>query len=235
MTPAEFWLPVGAAAFYLYDSALLLWQNELVYQRSGRRWIVQGGSAMRLQGRRLFLPNPLLAHRPHFLVCWSKEDPPARAQVGEEPAGFLQAVRPIAILNMLHVLLLVALPVALWSTGAGILALAVFALFYLNTFAALAITWRRRSQFALPAGRFWLLALDCIACAPFAANLTRRLALRHGLAGDPLRFAARHFDDAELARTRALVEARLREEYADPDAAGRGETLLTTVLPRLTR
>lgn len=235
MTPSELWLPVGAAAFYLYDSALLLWQNELVYEPARRRWLVHGGSELRLRGRRVHLPHPLLAHRPHFSVCWGKAAPAVGQPAGEVPDTLLQALRPVAALNAFQVLLLVALPVALWSAGAGLFALAVFALYYVATLAALAITWRRRQSLRLPVRAFWLLALDCLACAPFAANLTRKLALRHGLGGDPLAFAARHFDDAALARTRGLVEARLREEYADPDAAAHGEEVLAAVLPRLAR
>lgn len=233
MTAAEFWFPVGAAALYLYDSALLLWQNELVFQHASRRWIVLGGSELRLAGRRVFLPHPLLPHRPQFQVCWSKTGTADAA--AELPADLLQALRPIGWLNLLHVLLLIALPMVLWGIGTGFLALGVFALYYVATFVALGIVWSRRQPLALGAGNFWLLALDALACAPFAANLTRKLAMRHGLAGDPLRFAARHFDDAALERARQLVEARVREEYADPDAASRGAEVLGLVLPRLAR
>ena len=53
MTQVELWLPIGAAAFYLYDSALLMWQNELVYLCAGRHWRASGGSEIRLGSRRL--------------------------------------------------------------------------------------------------------------------------------------------------------------------------------------
>lgn len=233
MTAAEFWLPVGAVALYLYDSALLLWQNELVFQHTSRGWKVLGGSDLRLSGRRVFLPHPLLPQRPQFQVCWSKGDTAARG--ADLPVELLRALRPIGWLNLLQVVLLIALPVVLWGIGTGFVALGVFGLFYLASFVALGLAWRRRRPLALGTGNFWLLALDALACAPFAANLTRKLAMRHGLAGDPLRFAARHFDDAALAQTRRLVEARVREEYADPDAVSRGAEVLDLVLPRLAR
>lgn len=234
MAPAEFWFPVGAAALYLYDSARLLWQNELVFQPARRGWQVLGGTELRLAGRRVFLPNPLLPHRPQFIVRWSQGD--AIASAGAEvPAALLRVLRPIAVLNILQVLLLLALPAALWGLGTGLVALAVFFLFYVLTLAALGLAWQRRAALRLPARDYWALALDALLCAPFAPNLTRKLAMRHGLDGEPLRFAARHFDDAMLVRTRILVEARVREEYADPDAAARGAAILTNVLPRLMR
>jgi hypothetical protein len=234
VTPAEFWFPVGAAALYLYDSARLLWQNELVFQPARRGWQVLGGTELRLAGRRVFLPNPLLPHRPQFIVCWSQADA-AASEGADIPAPLLRALTPIGTLNVLQVLLLLALPAALWGLGTGLVALAVFFLFYLLTLVALGLAWRRRADLGLRKRDFWALALDALLCAPFAPNLTRKLAMHHGLAGEPLRFAARHFDDAMLARTRILVEARVREEYADPDAAGRGAAILTNVLPRLMR
>jgi hypothetical protein len=234
VTPAEFWFPVGAVALYLYDSIVPLWQNELLFLKSQGRWLVRGGSELRLGGRRLLLPNPLLPMRPQFLVCWSKSDS-ATAPAGDIPGELLRALRPIAVLNGLHVLLLLALPAALWLAGTGFIALGVFLLFYLTTIAALAIAWRRRAALRLSTGQFWSLVLDGLACAPFAVNLTRKLSMRHGLAGEPLAFAATHFDDAALAQTRELVEARVREEYAAPESTARGEEILTALLPRLTR
>jgi len=233
MSPVEFWLPIGAAAFYLYDAALLLWQNELVYTRTGSSWLVDGGSQIRLGARRLFLPNPLLPQRPQFLVRWSGSDPRAGEADAEIPIGLLRALRPIGTLNLAQVALLIALPIALWVDGAGIAALAVFALFYVLSIVALVLMFRRRAALGLSLRQCWMQALDAIACAPFAANLTRRIALLHGFAGEPLRFAARHFDAPTLAQARELVAARIHEELADPDATAQREQKLAAVLARL--
>lgn len=234
MTPAEFWFPVGALGLYLYDSSLLLWQNELVFVRVRRNWRVEGGTELRLRARRVHLPNPLLPHRPQFLVCWSKSESDSTL-AAEEPRELLRALRPIAWMNLLQVLLIGSLPILLWPFGATLHAVGAIALYYLVTLAALAVAWRRRSLLRLAPGPFWSLALDALACAPFAANMTRKLAMRHGLQGEPLRFAARHFDDAALSGTRQLVEARVREEYAAPERTVLGEQILVNLLPRLAR
>ncbi len=233
MSPTEFWLPIGAVAFYLYDAALLLWQNELVYTRAGSSWLVDGGSQVRLGARRLFLPNPLLPQRPQFLVRWSGSDPRAAEADAQVPEALLRALRPIGALNFVQLVLLIALPVALWLDGAGIAALAVFALFYVLSIVALVFMFRRRALLGLSLRQCWMQALDAIACAPFAVNITRRIALLHGVAGEPLRFAARHFDAPMLAQTRELVAARIHEELADPDATAQREQKLATVLARL--
>jgi hypothetical protein len=232
MSPVEFWLPLGAAAFYLYDAALLLWQNELVYTR-GQHWLVDGGSQIRLGARRLFLPNPLLPQRPQFLVRWSGNDPRASDADAQVPQALLEALRPIGLLNLAQLALLIALPIALWIDGAGIAALAVFALFYLLSSVAVVLMFRRRAALGLSLRQCWMQTLDAIACAPFAVNLTRRIALLHGLAGEPLRFAARHFDAPTLAQARELIAARIHEELADPDATAQREQKLATVLARL--
>lgn len=232
MTLVELWLPLGAVAFYLYDAILMLWQNELVYTRTRKGWRVDGGSPLRIGGRRLFLPQPLLPHRPQFLVRWSSGDTrDARAAV---PAELLRALRPIGVLNLIHVLLLVALPVALWTDGAGLAALLVFALFYGVTVVALVLMFRRRGALGLSRRAGWMLALDAIACAPFAINLTRKLAMQAGLAGEPLRFGHAHFDAATLAHARELVTARVQEQHADPDAAALRDRELAAVMSRLT-
>jgi hypothetical protein len=233
MTSVELWLPIGAAAFYLYDSALLLWQNELVYVRAGTQWRASGGTEIRLGSRRLFLPNPLTPHQPHFLVRWSAVDPREGQGAGIDLADLLHALRPLGLVNLLQLALLAALPVALYWLGAGLAALGVFGLFYLATLLALVIVFVRRARFALSTRAFWALAFDVLACAPFAVNMTRKIALRHGLAGEPLRYAATHFDARALAHTREVVAARIREEHATPEALERQQQTLQTIMSRL--
>ena len=210
MTPTELWLPIGAAAFYLYDSCCLLWQNELIFTR-GRSWQVHGGSQFRLGARRLFVPNPLLPLRPQFQVRWSQNDV---RDTADSPDALFRALRPIGLINQLQLAILLLLPLVSWTWGAGIVLLAMFALFYLLSVTALVVIWRRRVVFALAPRGYWSLVLDALACAPFAINLTRKISMRHGLAGNPLRFAAQHFDAATHAAMQQIVDARLQEEQA---------------------
>ena len=230
MTPTELWLPIGAAAFYLYDSCCLLWQNELMLTRSRGRWLVNGGTELRIAGRRLFVPNPLLPVRPQFQVRWSiNEDRPAAA---DNHLLLLQALHPIGMMNQLQLLLLLALPFVAWTLGAGLSMLALFGLFYAFTLTCLVIAWRRRGAFGLRTRAFWFLSLDALACAPFCVNLTRKLSMRHGIAGDPLLFAARNLDPKSMNAIRSLISARVQEEHANDEEAER-ERRIGLVLSRL--
>jgi hypothetical protein len=230
MTPTELWLPIGAMAFYLYDSCCLLWQNELMFTRSRNRWLVHGGTQLRLGGRRVFLPNPLLPLRPQFQVRWSLSE--ARTDAAGDQAKLLRALRPVAVINQLQLLLLLALPLVAWTLGAGLTLLSLFALFYAFTLASLAFAWRRRGPFGLRTRAFWSLAVDALACAPFSINLTRKISMRHGIGGDPLLFAARYLDPAARDTMRELISARVQEEHADADA-GERERRIGQLLSRL--
>lgn len=231
MTPTELWLPIGAAAFYLQDSCCLLWQNELMLTRGRGRWLVQGGSEFRLAGRRLLLPNPLLPMRPQFLVQWNLVE--TRPAIADAVDPLLRALRPVGAINQLQLALLLLLPVLAWTAGAGLAMLILFALFYLLTLIALAVVWRRRAAFGLQTRAFWWLALDVLACAPFAVNLTRKLSQRHGIDGDPLAFAARHVDAANRAAARQIIAARLEEEQAASGTSSERDQNIARLMSRL--
>jgi hypothetical protein len=62
-------------------------------------------------------------------------------------------------------------------------------------------------------------------------NLVRKVSMRHGIAGDPLRFAARQLDTAARDSVRQIIAARFREEHAD--AVESSDERLGSLLSRL--
>lgn len=208
-------LPVGALAFYLYDSAHLLYGNELLMIRRGGQWEAQAASSLRLFGRRVAVPNPLLPGALVFKVQWSETD--ARPLVDETVAidDFEDALRGLKPLVLaLLVLLACALPVTSIGFGAGAALLGVFVAYYGLVLVALLVVYRRRVALGVPGKAFWMLAIDVFACAPFAVNLVRKLALHRGLRGNPLRFASREFAPAALARLRLAIAAAIEPDLA---------------------
>ncbi len=161
---------------------------------------------MRLSGRRVFLPNPLLPIRPQFLVRWSIEW--HRSEAPESLAPLQQALFPIGVITSCS-----CCCCSPWRQCPGhwvpASCCAPSLLFYMLTLTALVFAWRRRVVCRIPGRTFWLLALDALACAPFAVNLVRKITLRHGIAGDPLRFAAGHMDPAARDTIRQLMAERM--------------------------
>jgi hypothetical protein len=212
MTGVEFWLPIGAIAFYLYDSAQLLWHNELMFVRAGRRWLAEGPSTVSLSGRRVYLPNPLLPQRPGFRIHWTLADERTAADAPSDE--FLRALKPIGFVTLLLACMLVLLPLVSWTLGTSLALLLLFAAYYLCVLVALAIMLWRRKALQLSGGACASLVFDSLACAPFAANLVRKIALRRGLDGDPLLFAGTHFGTAGREALRAQLLRKIEEQQA---------------------
>src|SRR3546814_1602536 len=59
----EVLLVIGIVAFYAQDAMMLLYHDELVFERVARRWRPSPGSSQ-WQGRFLFIPNLLAPWRP---------------------------------------------------------------------------------------------------------------------------------------------------------------------------
>jgi hypothetical protein len=83
--------------------------------------------------------------------------------------------------------------------------------------AALGYIYARRRELRLSGKAFASLSFDSLACAPFALNLVRKLAMRRSLAGNPLLFASTTFAPAGFAKVVGAVCERLSEEQQRED------------------
>lgn len=213
MPSFEVLLPLGAIAFYLYDSLQLLYSNELVLTQRRRAWDVSGGSDILMLGRRVFLPNPLTPQCAQFRVHWSDTDGRGDVENIEALELFTGRLRRLGVLmQILALLLLFALPAITWFVGTGWLLLGLFAAFYLLIFVALGMVYAARAPLGVGGAKFAALCVDSLLCAPFAVNLLRKVSLHRSLAGDPLAFALRTFDPRARAQLVAIVDARVASE-----------------------
>ena len=215
MPPIEVLLPLGAVAFYLFDSSMMLCGDELALEWRARRWLVSGGLDALLGGRRLFLPNPFTPHALLFQVRWGEDTTTPAPDAYPRLEQLDRALAPVKIpVVALAVILFGVLPPVSWYFGAGAALLAVFGAAYLLVGAALVLLYRRRKALSLTPRRYAGLAFEALACAPFAINLVRKVSLAQSQWLQVESLAAAHFDAASRRRIAALVDARIGERLA---------------------
>ena len=212
MPAFEVLLPLGAIGLYLFDSTLLLYSNELMFVRRGSRWSIAGSSALLLAGRRIYVPNPLSPGTPQFRVLWSEADSRQEQEEAAELERFFTALRPVQFLVIALLIIMLALPLELLVFGTGVELLLVMAAFYTLTLATLGYIFARRRELRVSGRAFAALCFDSLACAPFAINLARKLALGRPVVGNPIAFAARTFEPAVFSSLIRAVDTRLSAE-----------------------
>jgi hypothetical protein len=236
VTPSfEVLLVLGVIGFYLFDSAMLLYFNELVYVRKNNRWaFVCPESRWQILGRTLYIPNPLTVEFPLFRVSWTVFESNDSQDNREELQRFLDALDPLKyITTTLFLLLLCGLPLVVFHFGAGLGLLILFGVIYFTIIWMLILSYRQREQLGLSGMSLAKLAFDSLACAPFALNLVRKIALRHSLSGDPISFAHQNFDRAMFARLVDGICKRVDEELEITDEEGTQHVALTAYRNRI--
>jgi hypothetical protein len=215
MPPFELLLPLGALAFYVYDCGMLLYDNELLFLRARRHWRIDAGSRQFLFRRRVSLPGLLQPWLAIYRNYWSDELAPDGACSLAVGPDDLPGLLPLQLLcTLMLFLLLPVLPLVSLGYGAGGVLLAVFALYYVLILVALALIWWHRRQWSLGRRAFAALALDALACAPFAANLLRRVTLRQQRSADGVALARVVCAAPERHQLLAVLQHRLSDRIA---------------------
>ena len=209
-------LPLGAVGLYVYDSLLMLYDNEYLFSRSRRRWRATTGSAFVLFGRRVTLQNPFLPHRPVFRVAvgdadFGDEDVVDAAMPDTD--AFLRALGPLQFIAQVQLaLLFLVLPLSLGVFGPDWISLSVVASFYVLTLLSLCLAGARREVLGLDRKALFSLWSDGILCAPFAVNIVRKISLHWKIGPSPVRFAKARFDRSALDAFAGLLDSRLAAE-----------------------
>lgn len=210
-------LILGVLGFYLYDSALLVFTNELIFVESYGRWSVSLPSARwRVMGKLLFFPNPLTADNLIFRTTWSTIDTGPNLDVDTTklmaPMSYLRT-----LIIILMVLLVVVLPIVMFKFGAGIGFLKVLFLIYATILNMLVYVYFKKADLGLDNKAFASLAFDSLACPPFAINFLRKISLRHELCNNPIEFAAKKLEPEKFKRFVEELNKKLEEELECED------------------
>jgi hypothetical protein len=220
MPDFEIALPLGAIAFYLYDSVMLLYSNEVVFHKRLKAWDWSLGSSLFLFGKRLSAPGLFF---PWSMVLRSRWDAgtATAAKSGPDTLATLESrLLPVRILcTLMLFLLLVALPFTAIVRGIGPEMLAVFASFYLLVAASLVVLITRRAEFGLDNKALLALSIDALACAPFAVNLVGKISLRAVASINPLQFSNTHCAAQRNRELRTTLAAQVDDllEFGAPD------------------
>lgn len=219
--PHEAWLSIGALAFYVGDSMVLLYADQVLLERAGGRWWPRRGSSMLIAGRRPCLPNPLTPHRPLLQLSLERLLGDAGEAVDVQP--FLPALLELRWLTLTLLGLFFLMPAVLYVTGTGAIFLGWMACAYAAVFTIAAVVWRRRDALGLTRLEAAKLGFEAIACAPFAINMVRRVTKR---LKNPDLMGIRQLLDAEsfqlLCETvDRMLEDRMQELTPDEPAAAR--------------
>jgi len=206
-TPSlEVLLVIGIIAFYVQDAMLLLYGDELVFERVARRWHPSPGGSQ-WQGRFLFVPNPLAPWRP--LLRGAIPGAPSAIPETSSLEPVLRALRPLQVgVTLLAALLLVGVPALLWRYPHPLALSALAASIYLVALLLVIELWRRREAFGLDRRTAAWLAFGSVACPPHAINLVRKLGLRQSLPRDAMSMASDALDAPALERLKATLAER---------------------------
>ncbi len=214
------WLLGGVVALYLYDSALLLYHNEIVLESRRHGCRVSGGSTFELRGRHVFLPNPFCPHRPLFRLNWpeygefkgSTQRVPSR-----RIAVALSAIAPWMLLLLF--LFVIALPYALLVLQSAQALLAWIASVYAAIILTLFHVYRHRKALNLSGRAVAAIALDALLCAPFALNIIRKIGLRQRFDGDLRVVAATRLSPQAVNDLAGVLHERIHASlhFIEPD------------------
>lgn len=212
-----------AIIFYLYDSSVLLYSNEVVFTCDGaKRWAATTGRlGLVFAGRTLCVLNPFTPHRPSFRLNWQfdgleldNEKPEVEKPESENPAWSARAqdLKTLApAILAAAIALYIFLPLGMFTALGRYAVIPAVVLLYGSTVFALLQLRRKEIVKTFSRKRFLGFAFECIACPPFAVNMVRRLTLGLRIA-EPVPLAAVRLLDADRwAQLREFCIARLDE------------------------
>lgn len=209
----EWLLVLLMVGLYVYESACLLYSNELVLIRSGQCWKVATGSKqIQLLGKGWYLASPLDLGKPVFRLDWN-----AAGAIGPAPAWDCQqtsaVIRQVGYAAWAMALTMLLLGAAIVLGNITVIAAGLVG-FYGLVVASIIRVWMARLCLGMTTAQVLSLGFELICCPPFGPNLARRLSLRLIPQGDGIELAARVLTPAQWCQLVTTV-AEVQQELLD--------------------
>lgn len=212
----------GVVLLYLYDSALLLYHNEIVVIGRCRDYCVSAGSGFELGGRHVFLPQPFCPHQSLFRLSWPQQGELASGSQAIRMRRVRVALALIAPWTwLLFVLFAAGLPYVLFVSGHLEVLLAWVATVYGVILATLALVYRLRKVLNLSGRDVAAIAMDALLCAPFALNIIRKIGLRQRFQVDLRKVASTMLPSPAVHALTTILRQRIQVSlgFVEPDQA----------------
>ena len=210
----EILLLIGILGFYLYDSLMLLYFNEVVFSLGFNGWVVSNPiGRWRIAGRKPYIPNPIVPFSPIFRLTWSKENMGIGENNIDEFNIFLKELKSIGypVIALMYLIFL-CIPIALLKFGAGMQLLIIMCSIYLTIGFALILIYRKRDLLKITNKVYWSIVFDAIACPPFSINIVRKISLNYPITRDALEFGNSQLNDKEFRIFIESINLKLDEE-----------------------
>jgi hypothetical protein len=214
--PFETLLTLGIIGFYLYDSARLLYFNEVVFSKSTRSWeAICITSRWTIKGKSLLLPNPLTPFFPLISLYWSSS---LRKSKSINIDYFIDALKPLSFMSLISMILMIlVVPIVIKMFGAGLYLLILFCLIYINIIAMIIYLCIKKSIFDMNSKQLFVFCFDILACPPFSINVVRKLSLGLKLREDAIQFGLKNLSESKRIQLLTSINTKLNEklEYLD--------------------
>jgi hypothetical protein len=210
-----------AVGLYIYDGFVLLFANEalLICDAKGRWRVSFGWIGFTISGRSPAPLNFFTVGRPAFRLQWHFDRVEGDPSVAPWEGVAKQLVRFKWWALGSWSGLFICLPVGMFTAvGAPAIWVAVV-LIYGSALIAVIHLWVRRRALGLSGMSYAGMAIECLLCPPFAANLVRRVGLKCRVAESLPHAAARLLQGRQRIAARAACESRLDREIATASGA----------------
>lgn len=219
--PVEAQLLTIAVLFYVHDACLMLFVNEGIITRRGKKWAATlDKNGLLLRGKRLFIPNLLLLHAPVYRLAWHPEKI-EQTQAWDWAADTVSYGWFAFCAYGMAIALFLVTPVVYFAYRSDIMLLWCLALIYYFSIAAGVGIYRDRAQFGLTGKKALTIFLECLLCPPLVLNVVRKLSLARAIRANLVASAFQVLEAGQWLALRGELVADIDAEIADTDAADR--------------
>ncbi|XDF33509.1 hypothetical protein RBH89_14990 [Paracidovorax avenae] len=233
---------LAICAFYAYDACIPLAEDAGLVRRPGRtRWHgMLATQGFEVRWAYLAWPALLSPHQPVYLLRWQPDQVrlPGDAAAVRRLRAHADSFRHFALpLYGLGASLFLLLPAALFVWPGEVMQLAAAGMIYFFSAWTAARAWWHGAKGHSPRSVARSVAVQALACPPFALNSVRKLAAAHAPGMDLLQAAHQLLDPpgwhALAQRAQAVIEADIEAAEAQGPAATTGSQRLCGALRQL--